>query len=218
MKLAVVLGVCVVGILVIVYFYKGYNYHPMDAHSRVSVHNKDELINRKVTSGIVYSSADRAADIKDKLREIENFSSNVGRGDVSYLMAEVDIFNEAAPYTKPTDTAGKEEKKYCAQLKKKLQALQIKEFPKLRKDWIEYSKNLLWKHNIDVSSLGNKNKNVLFVGGYFADNANIQQTYEQLRPALAKLRFKRIVFRWYKDADDGTQYVMYTDSDDAIIE
>lgn len=88
-------------------------------------------------------------------------------------------------------------------LLKKITELQVKSFPALRKAYVNESRNMLWRNNIDVDYDG---KGILtYTGGFFASNANIEDTYLKLQPALELLRFKQANFR-FTEYSDYTYY------------
>jgi hypothetical protein len=85
----------------------------------------------------------------------------------------------------------------------KITNLQTKSFPKLRKAYADECRTMLWRNNIEVEYDGNKT--ITFTGGFFASNANIEDTYLKLKNALELLRFKRVNFR-FTEYHDFTYY------------
>ena len=97
------------------------------------------------------------------------------------------------------------------ELSKVAKALQIKYFPIIRKNYVALHKHTMWENNIDMKQNGSTTLELS--GGIFANNKNIQDSYETIREVLELLRFKRINFRWYKGADEYTYYQISSTAD-----
>ena len=107
-------------------------------------------------------------------------------------------------------------KKESKILRKKLQSLQVKYFPVMRKNYVEFARTTLFDKNIDVSSSGKGSSTILFVGGYFANNKNISDLQNKLSDMLHKLRFKKTQYKWF-EYDDGYYYTLESPSDNELI-
>lgn len=99
-----------------------------------------------------------------------------------------------------------------AKYKLKLIKTQKTVYPKLRKAFAEDAKDRLWEQNIDVQFYG---KQLTLVGGIYASNKNIQESYQALSEALYELRFKKISFKWY-EYDNGYYYTVESPIDSYI--
>jgi hypothetical protein len=88
----------------------------------------------------------------------------------------------------------------------KLKALKQKVYPILRKRYTEQTSKLLWEHDIECKVVGNRNTEIVFVGGLFASNKNIKEYYTTLYDVLNQLRFKRADFKWYSMDTEYTYY------------
>lgn len=95
-------------------------------------------------------------------------------------------------------------------LEKRASAIQIKEFPLMRKVTAERLKQVLWSQDIEVSFSGPKNNVLEFVGVVFARNQNIADIYGPASGNLKRLRFTDIKFRWANGADGSR----FTHTDD----
>jgi hypothetical protein len=107
-------------------------------------------------------------------------------------------------------------KKESKILRKKLQSLQVKYFPVMRKNYVDFARTTLFDNNIDVSSSGKGSSTVLFVGRYFANNKNISDLQNKLSDMLHKLRFKKTQYKWF-EYDDGYYYTLESPSDNELI-
>lgn len=90
-------------------------------------------------------------------------------------------------------------------LEKRASAIQIKEFPLMRKVTGERLKQVLWSQDIEVKLSGSKNNVLEFVGVVFARNQNIASIYTPASENLKRLRFTEIRFRW-TDGADGSKF------------
>ncbi|MEI6426310.1 MAG: hypothetical protein WCO66_03055 [Candidatus Absconditabacteria bacterium] len=87
--------------------------------------------------------------------------------------------------------------------KTKLISTQKLVFPKLRAERCSLTKNTMWEYNVDVKCYGGT---VKFIGGTFASNSNIKDSYLAVSDMLDLLRFKKASFYWY----EGSDYTYYT--------
>ena len=98
-----------------------------------------------------------------------------------------------------------------------LKSIQIKEFPILRKTYVEVSKAELWVNDIDVSGSGTNTTCINYAGHIFAANANKQDFQDKLHAIMNELRFKKSTYRWYKGADEYTYYTIDSPGDGDIV-
>lgn len=122
--------------------------------------------------------------------------------------------NEVAEGEKSTST---EDKKLASELKKKLIAKQVSEYPKMRNAYADFAGTTLWEQDIDVSSSGTGNTTITFVGAIFASNKGIDAVQTPLEDMLKELRFKRVNYKWYSGEDDYTYFNLKTPTDSALL-
>lgn len=101
-------------------------------------------------------------------------------------------------------------------LEKELARTQASMFPKLRKAWAVSMNKKMWEHDVSVRSLGDGARTIEFVAAIFASNGPIKSTQETMQETLAALRFKKVQYRWFKNAEDYTYYKLDTPRDDTI--
>lgn len=106
-----------------------------------------------------------------------------------------------------------EDPKLKNELKRKLIAFQVKNYPLARKAWAQSARNRLWEQDIDVSFSG---RTITFTGSVFVTNAGIKAVYDGISSALSQLHFKRCNFKWSKYADEYTYYTISSDEDNEV--
>lgn len=165
---------------------------------------------------------EKTQKIEQLEKEINSINNGVDfstyRGSVELIQMEIVLFNawatvieEALSYEDP------EVQRLGNSLKQKVQNIQIKEFPKLRKAYKDAIYKDLWVENIETAVFGAGNTTIQFTGGVFADNKAKQQTQETLSEILHMLRFKRANYKWYEYDDEYTYYTMKSPKDSEIV-
>ena len=132
---------------------------------------------------------------------------------------EIVLFSFWASVIKKGDSSiDSETKKLAADLRSKVSARQVKEFPKMREEYGKAMAQKLWESNIYVSTEGITDGIINLTGGLFANNKNIAETQKTLHDVLNQFRFKQVRYRWYKGADEFTYYKLESPKDNEIIE
>jgi hypothetical protein len=102
----------------------------------------------------------------------------------------------------------------CTEVKPKLIKKQIVEFPIIRREMGRIIGDKLWRENISVSVLGSNYVNMIFVGGIFASNANIEDFNKEIASLLVKARFQKSTYKWIPSGDSkGYSFNVKSDSD-----
>ena len=164
----------------------------------------------------------KAQKVEQLQREINSINKGVDfstyRGSVDLVQMELILFGawtqiieEALEYDDV------EVQNLANNLKSKVQNLQKREFPKLRKAYKEAIYKNLWIEDIETSILGNGNTTLQFTGGIFASNKNKQEFQDALNEILHSLRFKRINYKWYEYDDEYTYYTLKTPKDNELV-
>lgn len=156
-------------------------------------------------------------------REIKAVNDGVDfstyRGSVDALQLEIVLFGTWADLiTKGENSEDTGIQRLARQLKPKIVNLQVREFPKMRKEYAKVVGALMWEHDVYVNPSGSRNVYLNFVGGLFAANKNIKDFQEQLQDAPTLFRFKQTRYRWYKDADEYTYYTTYEGKDSDLVD
>jgi len=86
-------------------------------------------------------------------------------------------------------------------------------FPDLRKQYGRISNDLMWVKNIKVKTYGNGNSTIEFTGGLFANNQNKQDFQNTINSTFNKLRFKKVIYKWYQYDDEYTYYTINSKKD-----
>lgn len=88
--------------------------------------------------------------------------------------------------------------------------------PSMRARYAEQLNAKLFRHDISVAAVGDGNRTLRLVGRTFARNANIEDVQRELMMPAAKLRFRRIEFRWSHYVNETTWYKIDSPSDGAV--
>ena len=148
---------------------------------------------------------DPTAEIDSYIILSKSFQPKASYSDNSEMKSDVEeLENFGYVSRKYRDSKDKKVIAKSKELAQKAKSLQIKFFPVIRKNYVAMHKHKMWENNIDIRQNGSTTLELS--GGIFANNKNIQDTYEMTREALELMRFKRLNFRWYKGADEYTYY------------
>lgn len=150
---------------------------------------------------------------------IKGLKTDTYKGSIEAVQMELILFSVWANIIKEGESSVDDQnKKLASTLRKKVLALQISEFPKMRKAYIDVVADKLWEENITVTAQGNGNTVVNITGGIFVNNKNKKQMQETLSDVLKSFRFKQVRYRWYKDEDEYTYYDLSVPKDNELVE
>lgn len=155
-------------------------------------------------------------------REIKSINDGVDfstyRGTVDALQMELVLFGTWADIIEKGETSDDPEiQKLAKQLKPKVVNLQVREFPRLRKEYADVVAKKMWENDIEVYANGTGNRYINFSGGLFAANKNKKDFQEQLHEILTMFRFNQSRYRWYKGADEYTYWTIYEGKDSELV-
>lgn len=156
-------------------------------------------------------------------REISSINKGIDfstyRNEVSALQMELVLFSAwKSQINAALEFNNTKLNKLAKILKSKVQKIQIKEFPIIRKNYAKVVHNKMWENDIEVYSSGTGNRYINLIGGVFAANKNKKTIQSQLNEILTMFRFKQSRYRWYKGEDEYTYYTMYTGKDSELVE
>jgi len=158
-----------------------------------------------------------SAQLDREIISLKNVDFSQYRKDQTSMVIGVVLFKTYANLIKEAYNSKDSENIRKAKLiEGKVKALQIKEFPKLRMAYYDNIQHGMWEQDIDVKISGKSNQNLEFVGAIFASNKNKQEAMNMAREIIENLRFKRVIFKWYKDEDEYTYYDLKTPIDSKI--
>ncbi|MBX2953470.1 MAG: hypothetical protein KF870_13255 [Leadbetterella sp.] len=166
---------------------------------------------------------DKKNNQKERLeREIKSVNDGVDfstyRGTIDALQMELVLFGTWANIISEGENSNDPEvQKLTKQLKAKVVSMQIKEFPKLRKDYSNIVAKKMWENDIEVTVDGANNKYINFSGGIFAANKNKQDFQNEVHKVLEMFRFNQSRYRWYKGADEYTYWTIYEGKDSDLV-
>jgi len=155
-------------------------------------------------------------------REIKSINDGVDfltyRGTVDALQMELVLFGTWADIIEKGETSDDPEiQKLAKQLKPKVVNLQVREFPRLRKEYADVVAKKMWENDIEVYANGTGNRYINFTGGLFAANKNKKDFQEQLHEILTMFRFNQSRYRWYEGQDEYTYWTIYEGKDSELV-
>ncbi|MBP6945167.1 zinc ribbon domain-containing protein [Patescibacteria group bacterium] len=145
---------------------------------------KAELEQIKAFDGVAMRKAQEAGEQSEELNTFERWGSLVQEGKKS---------------------ADKETTDLAKELEKKASAIQVKEFPLMRKITGERLGKVLWTKNIEIKLYGSKNETLEFIALMFANNQNISDFYVPVMSDVERMRFRTVRFRW-SEGMSGTEF------------
>lgn len=178
---------------------------------------------RRQEEAKIASEENRVKEIKEKLqREIDSlnkpFDSSLYRDSVLSLTLEVALFNAWAEMVEQHKADKNPEViSLVNQLESKASALQVKEFPLIRKTYAEIMAKEMWTNNIEVESVGGSHKTIQLTAGMFANNANKAEAHQAIVESLKIFRFTQANYKWYKYDDEYTYFEIESPSDGDLV-
>jgi hypothetical protein len=103
------------------------------------------------------------------------------------------------------------------QLKKEIEIFQLVNFPKIRRHFQLYLKNIDSLIDIDVQLGGARNTVLTFIGGPYAPNENMQPAMDLINDQVNALRFKAVNFKWAPHDAHCTTYRIDSPEDDVVL-
>ena len=154
--------------------------------------------------------------------ELQSFSKPFDnthfRNSVVALRGEIVLFSAWAEAIKRAEESDNVEiNKLAKKLKEKVVALQVKEFPMLRKEYAKIINKNLWENDIDVYTNGDKNQYINFTGATFAANKNKKDFQNELHKNLKIFRFNQSRYRWHKGQGEYTYWTIYDGKDSDLV-
>lgn len=155
--------------------------------------------------------------LKDSLQAIEHRKQHIAEIDKLLKECEISRFEDIASFNNNRERIAsaiysEKDEKQKSQWTSALKAVQIRNFPKARRFYIQKMKNEMWINDVKVYGSG---ASITFVSYIFSTNSNIQSGYQSVRPSLEELRFKRVNFKW-AEYNEYTYYTIDSPSDGVI--
>lgn len=154
--------------------------------------------------------------VPEKIAFYKNYNTEKYSTDVETMSKEIRGFeSDVLLSTKAFKHGNDSLKELSTELRGLIKKTQIKALPAYRKAYGKISGQVLWRENIEVKTKGKNNEKIIYTGGLFASNANIEDFYKQLKNIYHLYRFKEVGFKWYEN-DDMTYYTVKSRADDDI--
>lgn len=204
--------------------------NPLYAEAQQLLHKADSLVTANEEEKRLAEEAEAAKTAEDEKvkqkeqleRELKSVNEGVDfstyKGSIDEMQLELALFatwgNIITEGEASDDPAIK---KLAKQLKPKVAAMQVKEFPQLRKAYVKIVGRKMWENDIEVSSSGTGSKYITFTGGIFSLNKNKKDFQVELNEVLTLFRFKEARYKWYEGEDEYTYYTMYKGKDSELL-
>ena len=204
-------------IAVIGLFAIGYYTWPRNALNYVA--NADKKANGIEVVDPKKEAEQLTAQLQKEISEFDKpFDNSKYRGSTDAVKNEVIVFGAWAQIiNNGLASMSPENKSLADKLKSKVVALQVKEFPLMRKEIAKEMSTTLWEHNIEVKCFGKGNTTLDFIGGTYASNKNIKDTQIALSDVTKMYRFKRTQFRWIPSEEKYTYYEIDSPNDSELV-
>lgn len=179
--------------------------------------NKQSIKEKKITEQL-----EKLKNLKEQLlREIKSINDGITIADgdtVDKLQMDLVLFASWSKIIKEAQSSEDLEIRSLGnKLKSKVSRVQIKEFPKLRKQYTKIVSEKMWENDIEVSVTGTNRKYINFTGGIFAANKNKKVFQQRVQEILNMFRFKQSRYRWYKEESEYTYYTLYRGKDSDLF-
>lgn len=157
--------------------------------------------------------------LKDELELIESgMDFSVYTGSLEALSLEIVLFRKWGTLISSGENSDDAEiHKLAGELKQRVINIQTREFPRLRKEFIDFTAKKLWEDNVEVEGRGAGNRQIYFTGGVFASNRNKKKFQEDIHAALKSFRFTRSNYRWYEYEDKIPYYNIFEGKDSDLV-
>lgn len=119
-------------------------------------------------------------------------------------------------YRDYTSSKNKEHDKLSRKIFAQLKKVQKKEFPVLRKAFVNELRETVWEYDIYATISGSNSTILTMTSHVFASNGNIKSYFGEMSELLTSLKFKQARFKWYKDQSDYKYYNVESKPDDYL--
>lgn len=210
------------------------NIFTLEAKNGSKVDTEKITINRIFTEAEIAEREQQEAEAKTKREEtritnakeelqkeidgLDAFDNSAYRGSVLALQIELALFSTLADMVNQhKDDPNEEIQALALQLERKVSALQVREFPLIRKDYVSVLAKEMWENNVDVESLGGNYKTIILTSGIFANNKNKADAQRLIQESLELFRFNQSRYKWYEYDDEYTYYDMESLADSEVV-
>lgn len=138
--------------------------------------------------------------------------------DIGLLKDGIDFYNDCANFILRAEISNVDSIiNVSKKLEKNIINIQTKNFPLMRKSYLDHIKDEMWRNDIDVSIEGKSKTTLNFTGGYFASNRNKEEFQTLQQDMLELLRFKRVNYRFTKYDDEYNYYDVKSPKDGDVL-
>jgi hypothetical protein len=189
-----------------------------DSISVARVKRNAELDSIRKFDALKAEKEDLINGIKTTLFILENFESAQYRNGMGDLRLELNYFRTHwEQINKANESQDSTALFYAKKAKAKIEKIQEKEFPIMRKQYAKHMNTSMWEHDIKVITRGAGSRTIRHIGGFFAANKNVKDYMLGQSETITMLRFTREEYLWHELDDEYTYYSMKPDPDKAPV-
>lgn len=124
--------------------------------------------------------------------------------------------SNAALYNEAKDSKDEKVKEQCNILKDKIIQIQTKQFPELRKLYVQSKESVLKQENIQIAASGERSDILAFTSEKFAPKQSQKSFLKTINEIVHELKFSKVIFKWSADSKDSKEYKISSKSDTEI--
>ncbi|GGB81409.1 hypothetical protein [Dyadobacter sediminis] len=124
--------------------------------------------------------------------------------------------SNAALYQESLHHKDKQVKEQGNILKNKIIEIQTKQFPELRKSYVQSKESILKQENIQIANAGNRNEILVFTSEKFEPKASQKSFLKNINEIVHDLKFTKVIFKWSPDGKDSREYKISSKNDSEI--
>ena len=129
---------------------------------------------------------------------------------LSWHKSNASLYNEAKGFKNDSI------KQKSAILKDRIVKAQTRDFPDLRRAFVDSKKDAFSREKIEIASSGTTNDILIFSGNIFKPVNAKKEFLKGIDQIVKDLRFKKVVFKWSENKDDFTDYPIKSKNDSEI--
>lgn len=153
--------------------------------------------------------------IQNKIIDIDE-KLNTGQTDADLATSIKWHQSNAALYNEALNHKDKQVKEQSNILKDKIIKVQTKQFPELRKSYVQSKEAVLKQENIQIASSGNRNEILVFTSEKFEPKQSQKSFLKNINEIVYDLKFTKVIFKWSADNKDSKEYKISSKTDSEI--
>lgn len=172
---------------------------------------------KKDSIAFINATGKLTESLKLEINSADKADFSTYRGTIEKMQLEILLFNNWRELIAKGKNSNEENIQLAQKLQEKVGKIQAREFPILRKEYVNITNKLMWEHDIEVS-ISSNNSEINFTGGVFAANRNKKEFQENIHSVLKQFRFKKANYRWFSGDRKNTYWNVYSGKDSDLVE